>query len=93
MVEVYFKSILISIPFAAIGCWLAFCWDWEMYGLFGGPIIGLILVWIYIYIYKHIDSTKNRIRLFLLNPVLYFFIFELIMIYLFSITEIHPGNI
>ena len=48
---------------------------------------------IYIYIYKHIDSTKNRIRLFLLNPVLYFFIFELIMIYLFSITEIHPGNI
>ena len=46
-----------------------------------------------IYIYKHIDSTKNRIRLFLLNPVLYFFIFELIMIYLFSITEIHPGNI
>ena len=50
MVEVYFKSILIAIPFAAIGCWLAFCWDWEMYGLFGGPIIGLILVWIYIYI-------------------------------------------
>ena len=85
MVEVYFKSILISIPFAAIGCWLAFCWDWEMYGLFGGPIIGLILVWIYIY--KHIDSTKNRIRLFLSNPVLYYLLFILWAVYDFSTSD------
>ena len=94
MVEVYFKSILISIPFAAIGCWLAFCWDWEMYGLFGGPIIGLILVWIYIY--KHIDSTKNRIKLFLLNPVLYYLIFLIVILTLLYIevakNGFHPWN-
>ena len=91
MDDIYMISILIAIPFAIIGFCLSFFCETSYFGYFGGPIIGLILAWIYIC--KHIDSTKNRIRLFLLNPVLYFFIFELIMIYLFSITEIHPGNI
>ena len=91
MRNVYIMSILIAIPFGAIGFFSCVFEQGGLHLLLGVPSIGLILAWIDIY--KHVDSTKNRIRLFLLNPVLYFFIFELIMIYLFSITEIHPGNI
>ncbi|WP_454964599.1 hypothetical protein [Filifactor alocis] len=97
MSVVYLKSILISVLCAAIGFLLGIVTFWSVYGAFCfliGPIIGLIIAWIYIY--KHIDSTKNRIKLFLLNPVLYYLIFLIVILTLLYIevaeNGFHPWN-
>ena len=90
MDDIYMISILIAIPFAIIGFCLSFFCETSYFGYFGGPIIGLILAWIYIC--KHIDSTKNRIRLFFSNPVLYYLIFILRVVYDFSKNGFHPWN-
>ena len=85
MRNVYIMSILIAIPFGAIGFFSCVFEQGGLHLLLGVPSIGLILAWIDIY--KHVDSTKNRIKLFLLNPVLYYFIFMLWVVYDFSIRD------
>ena len=85
MRNVYIMSILIAIPFGAIGFFSCVFEQGGLHLLLGVPSIGLILAWIYIY--KHVDSTKNRIKLFLLNPVLYYFIVMLWVVYDFSIRD------
>ena len=90
MRNVYIMSILIAIPFGAIGFFSCVFEQGGLHLLLGVPSIGLILAWIYIC--KHIDSTKNRIRLFLSNPVLYYLIFILWVVYDFSKNGFHPWN-
>ena len=50
MRNVYIMSILIAIPFGAIGFFSCVFEQGGLHLLLGVPSIGLILAWIYIYI-------------------------------------------
>ena len=93
MIKIYLKSVLISSIPVLLGGWCFFNIDNALVILIA-PIIGFIISWIYIYEYVH--SKKDRIKLFLLNPIFYFWIFVSVVLLWWCIDAakngFHPWN-
>ncbi|WP_454964603.1 hypothetical protein [Filifactor alocis] len=98
MFKVYLKTLLISIICIGLPILDFFYFqllsDEVVFFIIGMPVIGLIISWLYIL--KHIDSTKNRVVVFLLNPVIYLWVSIVMWMYLFvkstSENGFYPGN-
>ena len=72
MIKIYLKSILItSIP-TLLGVWFLYCGDNALVILIA-PIVGFSISWSIIS--KHVDSKVTKVKLFLLNPFFYYWIF------------------